>query len=149
MAHLVGKGKMEGELVPWDYPMLSMVLINLQNDQTRGAADYAELTSIPAYMEHLVGNVQICPREKTIVVGGKERRTSVSYQWVLYPLISDQEKVTVRGGKKYIKQQVSGYMERYFGTGPVVANPKTSKTHGKKHKTRLRIIDEEEEYLRF
>lgn len=148
MAHLVGKGKMEGELVPWDYPMLSMVLVNLQNDQTRGAAEYAELTSIPAYMEHLVGNVQICPREKTIVVGGKERRTSVSYQWVLYPLISDQEKVTVKVGKKYVKRQVSGYMERYFGTSPVVADQKAHKTSAKKHKTRMRFIDEEEEYLK-
>jgi hypothetical protein len=148
MAHLVGKGKMEGELVTWDYPMLSMVLVNLQNDQTRGAAEYAELTSIPAYMKHMVGNVQICTKEKTRIVDGKERRVCVSYQWVLYSLISDQEKVTVKGGKKYVKRQVSGYMERYFGTGPVVANPKTDKKSAPKHKTRMRFIDEEEEYLR-
>jgi hypothetical protein len=148
MAHLVGKGKMEGELVPWDFPMLSMVLVNLQNDQTRGAAEYAELTSIPTYMEHMVGNVQICTKEKTRAVDGKERRATISYQWVLYPLISDQEKVTVRGGKKYVKRQVSAYMERYFGTGPVVANQKTDKKSAPKHKTRMRFIDEEEEYLR-
>jgi hypothetical protein len=148
MAHLVGRGKMEGELVPWDYPMLSMVLVNLQNDQTRGAADYAEVTSIPAYMKHMVGNVQICAKDKTVVVGGEVRRARAPAQWVLYPLLSDQEKVTVKGGKKYVKRQVSGYMERYFGTGPVVETKKTSKKSAPKHKTRMRFIDEEEEYLR-
>lgn len=149
MVHLAGKGKMEGETIVYDFPMLSMVMVNLQNDQTRGAVDYNEVTSIPAYMRHLVGNVKICPRVKTIVVAGKERRASVSYQWVLYPLLSDQEKVTVRGGKKYVKRQVSGFMERYFGTGPMVETKKKVETGTKKHKTLIRIIDDDEEILRF
>lgn len=149
MVHLVGKGNMEGELVKWDFPMLSMVMVNLQNDQARGAADYAELTSIPEYMKRMVGGVKIWKKEKTVIVGGKERNVRSSAQWVLYPLISDQEKETVKDGKRYVKRQVSGYMERYFGTDQVVADLKKGKKGVERCKTKMRIVDEEEEYLRF
>jgi hypothetical protein len=97
----------------------------------------------------MVGDVQICPKEKMVVVGGKERKALISHQWVLYPLVSDQEKRTVRGGKKYVKRQVSGYMERYFGTFPVVEVAKKVEASARKHKTSIRIIDDDEEILRF
>ena len=148
MAHLVGKGKMQGEMVVCDFPMLSMVMVDLQNDLTRTAAEYAEVRSIPNYMRHMVGDVQICPKEKMVVVGGKERKALISHQWVLYPLVSDQEKTTVRGGKKYAKRQVSGYMERYFGTCPVVEVAKKTKADSGKHTTLMRIVDDDEEILR-
>ena len=149
MERFVGKGKMEGDLVLYDFPMLSMVMVDLQNDLTRTAAEYAEVRSIPNYMRHMVGDVQICPKEKMVVVGGKERKAIISHQWVLYPLVSDQEKRTVRGGKKYVKRQVSGYMERYFGTCPVVEVAKKTKADSGKHTTLMRIVDDDEEILRF
>lgn len=136
-------------MVVCDFPMLSMVMVDLQNDLTRTAAEYAEVRSIPNYMRHMVGDVQICPKEKMVVVGGKERKAIISHQWVLYPLVSDQEKRTVRGGKKYVKRQVSGYMERYFGTCPVVEVAKKTKADSGKHTTLMRIVDDDEEILRF
>lgn len=138
---------MSGDLVPYDYPMLSMVMVDLQNDQTRGAAEYAELRSMPAYMKHMVGDVQICTRTETMVVGGKTRKTTIAHQWVLYPLISDQEKVTFRGGKRYVKRQISGYMEKYCGMGAMVATPKPHKKVEGKRKIRIRIVDDDEEVI--
>lgn len=114
MERFVGPGEMGGDLQIFDYPLLSMVMVNLQNDQARGAGDYAELTSMPEYMRHLCGDVKICPSIKTHIVNGQERRVRSSGCWVLYPMISDQEKVTVRRGTRYDKAQVSRYIERYF-----------------------------------
>jgi len=144
----VGPGEMSDKTIICDWPMLSMVLVNLQNDQARGAVDYNELRVMPKYMEHLVGNVEICTSEKTCIVDGKERMARSGAIWVLFPMISDQEKITIKKGVKYVKPQISKYMERYFGTGPVVANPKTDKKGAPKHKTRMRFIDEDEEYLK-
>jgi hypothetical protein len=129
MEHLARPGEMSGKLEVYDFPLLSMVMVNLQNDQAQGAGDYAELGVMPEHMKHLVGDVQVCPSVKTHtvrikcgngIIDEQERRVRSSGQWVLYPVISAQQKVTVRGGKTFVKKQFSGFVERYFSPAKVV-----------------------------
>jgi hypothetical protein len=148
MERFVGPGDMSDKTIVYDYPMLSMIMVNLQNDQTRGAADYSELKVMPKYMKHLVGNVKISKKEKTVVVCGKERRVRAPAQWVLYPLISDQVKITTVGGKRYAKRQVSTFIEKYFSPSKVDEDQVDPVAVKAKPRARLRIIDDDDEYLR-
>jgi hypothetical protein len=119
MARMVGKGQMSNETVVYDYPLLSMTMVKLENDRAPIANDYAECRELPEYMRHLVGNVEVCTSEKTHIVNGQERRVRSGAIWVLYPTISDQEKVTVKRGKRYEKKQVSAFVERFFSPAKV------------------------------
>jgi hypothetical protein len=120
LARMVGKGRMSEDLQIFDYPMLSMTMVKLENDRAPIANDYAELRELPEHMRHLVGNVQVCTSEKTHLVNGQERRVRSGAIWVLYPTISDQEKVTIKRGKRYEKKQVSNFVERFFKPSKVV-----------------------------
>jgi hypothetical protein len=119
MARMVGKGRMNEDLQIFDYPMLSMTMVKLENDRAPIAGDYAECRELPEHMRHLVGNVDVVTSTKTHMVAGQERRVRSGAIWVLYPTISDQEKVTVKRGKRYEKKQVSAFVERFFSPAKV------------------------------
>ncbi len=114
LARLVGKGTMSNKTIVWDYPLLNMVMVNLQNDDSVGAYRYALLTYIPKYMRHLVGKVKVNKFVDLVETEVGVRRVRTPATWVLYPIIFDSEKKSTRNGKPYIKKQVSAFTERYF-----------------------------------
>lgn len=114
LARMVGKGTMSNKTIVWDYPLLNMVMVNLQNDDSVGAYRYAILTHIPKYMRHMVGNVKAQKFVDEVETEIGVRRVRTPATWVLYPIVFDSEKVTVKNGKRYVKKQVSAFTERYF-----------------------------------
>ena len=114
LARMVGKGTMSNKTVVWDYPLLNMVMVNLQNEDSVGAYRYALLTHIPKYMRHLVGNVEVQEFVDEVETERGVRRVRTPATWVLYPIIFDLEKEIVKNGKRYVRRQVSAFTERYF-----------------------------------
>ena len=114
LARMVGKGTMSNKTVVWDYPLLNMVMVNLQNEDSVGAYRYALLTHIPKYMRHLVGNVEVQEFVDEVETELGVRRVRTPATWVLYPIIFDSEKEIVKNGKRYVRRQVSAFTERYF-----------------------------------
>lgn len=114
LARMVGKGTMSNKTVVWDYPLLNMVMVNLQNEDSVGAYRYALLTHIPKYMRHLVGNVEVQEFVDEVETERGVRRVRTPATWVLYPIIFDSEKEIVKNGKRYVRRQVSAFTERYF-----------------------------------
>lgn len=114
LARMVGKGTMSNKTIVYDYPLLNMVMVNLQNDYSVGAYRYALLTHIPKYMRHLVGNVKVQKFVDSVETEIGVRRVRTPATWVLYPMIFDLEKEVVKNGKRYVRRQVSAFTERYF-----------------------------------
>lgn len=114
LARMVGKGTMSNKTIVWDYPLLNMVMVNLQNEDSVGAYRYALLTHIPKYMRHLVGKVKVQQFFDAVETEVGVRRVRTPATWVLYPMIFDSEKEIVKNGKRYVRRQVSAFTERYF-----------------------------------
>jgi len=114
MARLVGKGTMSNKTIVWDYPLLNMVMVNLQNDDSVGAYRYAMLTHIPKYMRHMVGKVKVQEFVDEVETERGVRRVRTPATWVLYPMIFDSGKTVVKNGQRYVRKQVSAFTERYF-----------------------------------
>jgi len=114
LAHMVGPGRMSDKVIPWDYPCLSISMVNIQNERAQIALDYTEVRTLPDHMRHLVGDIEVCSREKTHVVGGQVRRTRSPSVWVMTFTILDRERVKVVRGKEFAFKQVNGFVERFF-----------------------------------
>jgi len=114
MARLVGKGTMSNKTIVWDYPLLNVAMSNLQNEDSIGAYRYALLTYIPPYMRHLVGNVEVQEFVDEVETELGVRRVRTPATWVIHLIIFDDEKESIKRGKRYVRRQVSAFTERYF-----------------------------------
>lgn len=117
LARLVGEGTMSDKTVVWDFPMLNLFMVNLQNDDAVGAFRYNKLNYMPEYMKHLVGDIEIVPFVDAVEVSGKVRRVRTPATWVLVMSITAESRIYYKNGKQYVRKQFGTFFEKYFN-GP-------------------------------
>lgn len=114
MARMVGKGKMSNVTIPCDYPLLFIDMVNLQNDESVVAYRYSLMTHIPKYMRHMVGDVKAVEFSDTVETQLGVRRVRTPATWVLRMTICDVDKMVVRRGKQFIRNQISTFTKKFF-----------------------------------
>ncbi len=116
-------GLPSGEVSLFDFPMLKLSMVNLQSRTTSKtgdggqivgnasiAGDYSENRELPSYMEHLVGKIAVCTKEKTHLVGGEERRVRGGGTWVINMVVCGRDRVR----KGIAEPMVSPFMHKFF-----------------------------------
>lgn len=116
LARFVGKGTMSNETVVYDYPMLNLSMVYLQNDYAVGAYRYNQLNYMPAYMKHLVGDIEITPFVDAVEVAGRVRKVRTPATWVLFMTITAESRTYFKNGKKYVRKQFGAFFEKYFSS---------------------------------